>query len=204
MRGQPSKNPSKQRVLAIILQAYAYDMDPRWHTVLLAIFWPGLDSISNRKADWDPDERRLWANTMWAFLQTVRNLDISRRIDHLSQRIISGTIHRLHEEYSRTWKCMEREIATDPEQIEDMAGSDEGLDFEDIERRDQQEIEIKRLRRHVKAGRLSEADFLILVATRVYDLSLAEYARKAGIDYQFAKKRRQRAEAALGLTWEVR
>ncbi len=39
--------------------------------------------------------------------------------------------------------------------------------------------------------------FDLLVGTRVYDSPLADYARKAGLDYELAKKRRQRAEARI-------
>ena len=58
-------------------------------------------------------------------------------------------------------------------------------------------IEIQRLREHMEAGRISEADFLLLVGTRVYGKSVADYARETGLDYQVAKKRRQRAEAVI-------
>ena len=61
-----------------------------------------------------------------------------------------------------------------------------------------QGIEIKRLRAHMDAGRITEADFLLLVGTRVYGRSVANYARETGLGYQVAKKRRQRAEATIG------
>jgi len=56
---------------------------------------------------------------------------------------------------------------------------------------------VERLREHMEAGRISDADFLLLVGTKVYGNSLADYAREVGIDYQVAKKRRQRAEARI-------
>ncbi len=63
--------------------------------------------------------------------------------------------------------------------------------------REVQENEIERLRQHMDTGRITEADFLLLVGTRVYGKSVADYAREAGMNYQAAKKRRQRAEAAI-------
>ncbi len=82
--------------------------------------------------------------------------------------------------------------------LEALAGGVEGVDLPGIELRQAQELEIQRLREHMEAGRLSEADCLLLVGTRVYGQSIADYARVAGLDYQVPKKRRQRAEAALG------
>ena len=47
------------------------------------------------------------------------------------------------------------------------------------------------------AGRITEADYLLLVGTRVYGKQVVDYAREMGLAYQVAKKRRQRAEAAI-------
>ena len=90
-----------------------------------------------------------------------------------------------------------REFTADPEEIDALAGGVEGIDFAGIELREAQEIEIERLREHLDAGRITEADFLLLIGTRVYGKSVADYAREAGLDYQVAKKRRQRAEAVI-------
>jgi hypothetical protein len=84
-----------------------------------------------------------------------------------------------------------------PEEIEALAGTAEGIDTSDIDLREVHENEIERLRQHMNAGRITEADFLLLVGTRVYGKSVADYAREAGMTYQVAKKRRQRAEAAI-------
>ena len=70
-------------------------------------------------------------------------------------------------------------------------------DLDGIALREVQEAEIKKLRGHLKQGLISEADFYLLVGTRLYGESLADCARKAGLGYQAAKQRRQRAEAAI-------
>ena len=72
-----------------------------------------------------------------------------------------------------------------------------GIDFEGIDRRIAQEAEIERLRDHLAAGRITEADFLLIVGTRVYGQSIPAYARAAGLKKEAAKKRRLRAEAAI-------
>jgi hypothetical protein len=66
-----------------------------------------------------------------------------------------------------------------------------------MELREAQELEIRRLREHQEAGRITEADYLLLVGTRVYGKPVVDYAREMGLAYQTAKKRRQRAEAAI-------
>jgi len=197
MREGTSNDPRKDEVLRPILKAHAADKDPRWLSVLLAIFWPGLGSIANRKAGWDTDADERWQNVVWAFLQTVCKLDTAKRPDRLVQKIINDTFHRFHEEYRRSWNRSEREVATDPKQFEDQPSGDDDLVLDEIDRRSKQEAEIKRLEEHMEAGRISEADFLLLIGTRVYDKSAAEYAREVGMNGELARKRRLRAEAAI-------
>jgi len=197
MREGESDGPLKEEALLAILEAHAADRDPRWRAILLAVFWPGLDSIFNRKKRWDADADERWQNVQWAFLQTVCRLDVRRRTDRLVQRLVSGTIHRLHDEYRRVWRLNGRETATDPEQLEELLDGGEELDFDAMDLRAKQEAEIKRLREHADAGRISEADFLLLVGTRVYGKTAAQYARETGISCDLARKRRLRAEAAI-------
>ena len=73
-----------------------------------------------------------------------------------------------------------REFTADPEEIDALAGGVEGIDFAGIELREAQEIEIERLREHLDAGRITEADFLLLIGTRVYGKSVADYAPRGG------------------------
>jgi hypothetical protein len=63
--------------------------------------------------------------------------------------------------------------------------------------REQLDLQVRRFRHHLDAGRIGEVDFNLLVGTRVYGKLLRECAEEAGLSYQAAKKRRQRAEAAI-------
>ena len=81
--------------------------------------------------------------------------------------------------------------------IEALAGGVNGIDLEVLHLREVHQREVARLREHVIAGRISERDFLLLVATRLYGQTIAGYARQVGLDYQVAKKRRLRAEAVI-------
>jgi hypothetical protein len=197
MRNGTSTDPRKDEVLRPIFAAHAGDEDPRWRAVLLAIFWPGLESIHFQKRGWDADPDERWQNITWTFLQVLCRIDVTRRPDRLVQKVFNDTVHHLHDEYRRAWNRTNREFTAEPEEIDALAGGVEGIDFAAVELREAQEIEINRLREHLNAGRITEADFLLLVGTRVYGQSIADYAREAGLDYQVAKKRRQRAEAVI-------
>jgi hypothetical protein len=197
MRSGTSADPRKDEVLRPILAAHGEDQDARWRAVLLAIFWPGLRSIHRQKRRWDADPDERWQNITWTFLQVLCRIDVKRRPDRLVQKVFNDTVHHLYDEYRRTWSRTNREFTAEPEELEELAGGVEGIDFAGIELREAQEIEFKRLREHLVAGRISEPDFLLLVGTRIYGQSVADYAREAGLAYQVAKKRRQRAEAAI-------
>ncbi len=197
MREGTSSDPRKDGVLLPILQAHARDGDARWRTILLVIFWPGIESVCKRKGHWEQDEDLLWGNAVWAFLQAVCKLNISRRTDRLVPRIINGTIHRLHDEYSRQWRHGEREVATDPEELDEREGDGEAEIICTVDLHLWQDAEVARFRGHMEAGRISEADFHLLVGTRVYSKSAAQYAREVGISGDVARKRRQRAEAVI-------
>ena len=198
MRSGTSRDMNKDEVLRPILTAHAADQDHRWRTILLVLFWPGLRSIHSKKRLWDreePDE--LWQRIYWAFHQSVCRIDVARRRDGLVQRIYNDTIHRLHDDYRREWLHADREAATDPVELTALSGVAEGIDFEGMDLREACQKEIDRFRGHLDAGRISEADFLLLIGTRLYGQSISEYARGAGLNTEAAKKRRQRAEALI-------
>ena len=197
MRNGTSRDPRKDEVLRPIFEAHTEDENPRWRAILMAVFWPGLESIHFQKRGWDPDPDERWQNITWIFLQVICRIDLTKRADRLVQKIFNDTVHRLHDQYRRMWDRTNREFNTRSEEIDAMVGGVEGIDFAGIELREAQEIEIERLCEYLNASRITEADFLLLVGTRVYGKSIADYAREAGLNYQVAKKRRQRAEAAI-------
>lgn len=207
MRGGTSRDPGKDRVLRPIFQSHAEDADPRWRTILMAIFWPGLVSIHFKKRFWDRDPDERWQNIVWTFIQVLCRIDVKRRPARLTQKVYNDTVHHLYDEYRRIWHrtkrttSIEREdlqALSDKEVFEAFAGKvDCCVNFAGLALREQMETEIRRLREHMEAGRISDADFLLLVGTKVYGTSLSDYARGVGMDYQVAKKRRQRAEATI-------
>lgn len=197
MRRGTSQDPQKDEILRPIFKAHRQGQDPRWRTILLAIFWPALESIHWKKRYWDPDPDNRWENILWVFVEVICRIDVTKRPCRLVQKVFNDTVHHLHDEYRREWDRMEREEAKEDEELEDLAPGAEDIGFAAVELRDAQEAEIRRLQRHMQEGRVSEADFFLLVGTRIYGNSVADHARKAGLGYQVAKKRRQRAEAAI-------
>jgi hypothetical protein len=196
MRRGTSRDLRKDQILRPIFEAHAEDEDPRWRAVLLAIFWPALGSIHFQKRHWDTDPDELWQSIVWIFLQVLCRVDVKRRPDRLVQKVFNDTVHRLCAEYRRVWNRADREVYPEPGQVEAMADL-KGVDLAEIDRRREQEAELKRLREHLDAGRISEADFFLILGTRVYGRSIPDHARGTGLNPEAAKKRRQRAEAAI-------
>jgi len=197
MRAGTSDDPQKDKVLRLILQAHKQKEDHRWRTILLVIFWPGLQSILWQKAHWNPDAHERWGRIVWTFLEVVCRLDLRQRPRRLVQKLVNDTVYHLYRQCRRDWD--EREFAPpmDPDLLEELTGGVEDPGFALFEARDAQEARIAHLHGHMKGGLITEADFLLLVGTRVYGQPLADYVRQHGLNYEAAKKRRQRAEAAI-------
>jgi hypothetical protein len=202
MRAGTSDDPRKDEILRPILAANAAFRDPRWRTILLVIFWPGLLSLHLQKRHWDEDPDELWDNLTWTFLKILPRIDVTRRPDRLVQKVINDTAHHLHDEYRRNWDRLEREENLAFEQLESLAASDEIDPLAIFLDREEEKKAINRLREHVDAGRITEIDLFLIVSTRVYGKQVADCARELGLAYQAAKKRRQRAEEAIRRFYE--
>jgi len=196
MQSGTSQDPQKDEILRPIFQAHDKDNDPRWRAILLVMFWPGLDSIFNKKRYMDTDQNDIWQSLIWVFLQVICRINVTQRFDRLTQKIINDTIHNLHAEYRPLREQTEHEVFEEPEKLELHAGSD-CIDLDEIDCRMAKDTEIRKLRAHLREGRISDTDFSILLGTRVYGKSMAEYARETGLKYKTVKKRRQQAETAI-------
>lgn len=197
MRRGDSRDPSKSALLRLIIEAHAEDRDPRWRAILLAIFWPGLKSIARKKRHWLPDERERWLDTVWAFLDVILRLNPACGTDRYVQRIYNATVHRLYLHYQAAWKVRSREVSLEPDEFDRLQGPSGDEVLAVLELREWQERELARLQRHLTAGRIGKGDFHLLVGTRIYGESLADYAAARKLRYQTVKKRRLRAEATM-------
>jgi hypothetical protein len=84
-----------------------------------------------------------------------------------------------------------------PDNLEAAAGGVEDLGFSAIERRQARRAALRALKDYIAKGVLSESEYFLIVGTRIYGRHLKDVAARVGLNYQVAKKRRQRAEAAL-------
>ncbi len=197
MRAGKSDDPLKDEVLRPIFIAHADDGDSHWRTILMAIFWPALCSIHRQKQAWDQNEEERWTRVIWAFLETLCRVDPQKRPHRLVQKVFNDTVHRLYQEYLRDWRRTQYDVREPTD--EDTAMDDPGLAR--VDQRLAEEAEVQRLKSYARRRILSETDMLILIATRIYGKSMAGYALEAGLSYENARKRRQRAEAAIR-RWE--
>ena len=191
------KDAAKDEVLRPIFAAHSSDEDPRWRAILLSIFWPGLESIHFQRRGWNQDDEDRWQEIVWTFLELLCQVDLSRRPARLAQKILNDTVQHYYREAKREFRRRDFEIRAESDEIEFASGEVYDKSLAAFEFREAKEPEIRRLREHLEAGRLSESDFHVLIGTEVYGLSLADSARLAGLDYELAKKRRQRAQAVL-------
>lgn len=198
MRQGTSRDPTKDAILLPIFQAHFADHDPRWRTILLVIFWPGLESIYRKRRSWDRDPDELWTNVYWAFHETICKIDPDRRRERLVQKVMNDVFHRLHDQYRQEWDRSGREIGSDCDVLAATRRVSHESDTPAAILREEQQARIAMLQKHRAAGRIGEADFLLLVGTRVYGWSLADYAHKTGLAYETIKKRHQRAVHAIG------
>src|SRR5262249_47510825 len=124
-------------------------------------------------------------------------IDPDRRRERLVQKVFNDVVHHLHDDYRKDWDHSKRQLATDPDMFQRRASNNE-RELIATELRDEQEVRIKQLIALRDAGRLSEADFLLLVGTQVYGQTLANHAHDCGLNYEAVKKRHQRAMKAIG------
>lgn len=197
LRAGRSDDSGKDEILRPILAANVATRDPGWRTILLVIFFPGLLSLHFQKRHWDNDPDELWGNLIWTFLKILPRIDVTRRLDRLASKVINDTAHHLHDEYRRNWDRTEQEESVEHERFLSVPAGFENGPLAIVLEREEEEMAIRRIREHVDAGRITEVDFHLIVGTRVYGKQVAECAREVGLAYQAAKKRRQRAEAAI-------
>lgn len=205
MREGTSQDPEKDIVLRAIFRDY--ETEPLLKTVLYVVFWPALISIHYRKRHWNPDSEERWANIQWLFLEiiVIARIDINKRSERLVQKIYNDVVHRLYDECSREWERQKMELPPDiDDSIDDPFKRKKKrhinavrIDTDAIDLCRDAEARAGRLKEHLERGRISEADFHLILGTRLLGKSLSDYATETGQSYQAIKKRRQRAEAVI-------
>ncbi len=203
MRAGTSRDPKKDRVLLPILAHYRRDQDPRWQSILLEIFMPGLLTLKRRKSHWDHCGEELWQNILVTFFQVIGQLDVVKRECRLVQKIFNDTMNRLHHIYAKSWTQVNNETLMPSDQVEALIGGIEDVSFELVDYQDMMEAQASLLRQHLAAGRIDKQEHHLLVRTRVHQETIRECAGEIGLAYEAARKRRLRAEAKLRRWGEV-
>ncbi len=189
----------RDEVLRPILKLARRSLDHRLQTILLAIIWPGLESIYSKRHDWDADEDALWQNLLCAFLKTVNVFNEEGRSERLTQKILNDSNRRLRDAYEREWERAQdtQPLSSETNQIPAETPTEDSAPPVSVE------SVLTKLRGYVDQGVINGAELDLIVATRIGGQSLQDYTRDRAQNYQAAKKRRQRAEAALRKAEEI-
>jgi len=190
-------DPEKDRLLRALCGDARAQGYTGWHSVLLGVFWPDLRRIHNRKSHWDQDVYRRWSNVTWAYLKAANNLDPATRPHGIARKLFNDTVHHLYEIYRAEWDQQKREAPTDPMVLSDLYDRPAPPPQASPETGHLHDRIMASLIDHMKAGRIGELDYLLILGTRIYGKALSQCAEEAGLAYQAAKKRRQRAESVI-------
>lgn len=164
--------------------------------IALYIFWFPISATCRRfwRLD-DPD--RLFSQATWDLLRAIHQIDLNCRMSRIGMKIVNDVTHGVRAWYRREQKRFPALIVEDdePDPYEELHSHyGEHLIAEQLIDR---AWTVARLRALAEAGAISRADFQILLGCYVYGRPLEEMARHLGVEYQAAKKRRQRAVKKL-------
>lgn len=187
-----------QSVVESILVTHRQHRDPRWPTLLTAIFLPVLLGISRRRRNWDRDDDDRLQNLVLAFLEVIDRVDPAKRQQQLCKKIINDTGRRLYDGYRDDWdraQCVAR--FAEEYQAALTAPRPQFEDHQSVEIAGQKLITVLETCR--RQGAVNEADLDLILQTKVHSCPLAQYARQRQLSYEGAKKRLQRALHAVRL-----
>jgi hypothetical protein len=156
-----------------------------------------LVSILGRTRRWRIGPDDLWSDLHWAFVQTLMKIDVTSCQTRVFLQVYRDTLGRLRRLCANEWKHLERETAAGNLTLEadERGAPDPGLAA--VEKREETEDLIARLRKLASAGVISHDDLALVLETRVYGTSLEDAARARGLAYCAANSRRYRAERAI-------
>lgn len=186
------------RVLRPMLASFGRGRDPYWCDLIFYIFWPDLRQLAGRLRRLDRDQSRLDSRVCWAFLQALHRIDIEQRTSRLGLKLLNDTQHDVRRAYASDARRERREcLIVEEDDDQDVAGvappGQWDAQYAAIEMHHDRSWAVAQLRARVRAGQLARADFLILVGCHLYGRGLEEMAARLGLNYEAAKKRRQRA-----------
>lgn len=197
MHSKGEDETAKDGIIRAVLHRRSGGDDPRWQTILLLTFWPGLESILWQNRSRNPDLLDRWQDVVCAFMAAASRLDVEKRADRLASKLFNDTVHRLRDMYRYREKATVDNTAVDPDQLPGLAGTAECRSLELVDIADEHAALSDHLSHLIRAGSLSEPDLRLILDTRVNGRSLSDAAKAEGLTYEAAKKRRQRAESLI-------
>lgn len=171
---------------------------------LSLLFWPAIDHIFNSKKGQVQNKQELWSEVYWAFLNTILRYPLFSRPKKIAMNVKLDTLSKVcrwQKDESKYRKAIALFASgTEPGEL---AGEVRPREIQDPGKASDEwtEKEIGRaqifLQRFVDEGVITEADYYLILGTRVYGAQLKQYALDHGLSPEAAKKRRQRAEKAI-------
>lgn len=190
------RGPDADCVLRPLTEIHAAGDDDKASTVLLLLCLTELIKLHRARRRWMPGQGRRWRLIRYCFLRALHRLDPAKRPHRLGQKLLNDTARAFYDECAREWSRNARFETVDPHDLEDSVGMEDPA-FEEFERRHTRERAARRVRSAAAAGAICLRDSYLVLGTRIYGVRLRGAADQLGIGYEAAKKRRQRAEAAL-------
>lgn len=186
-------------LLTPLVLAYARTAEERWATILCGVSFRWLVASHARRARWHDDADEVWQELMVAFLDVCRRVAKRGQIGRIRHQVLCQTQHRLHDACARRWRLEAPEVVTAGAELPERSDPREEPRRRDarLDLRDLQERGTAQYHQQQAAGIIDTLDVAILVGTRLHGRTVAEEAARLGIGVECAKKRRQRAEAAL-------
>ena len=158
--------------------------------LLTYLMAPGLQNILKEATRRPKPLHELWSEVWWSFLQTILKYPLERRRQRVAANLMMDTRNHLR----RLWRSdSTREASLDEVDEAELAVQPQ---FDD-----QLQAQARALIEGEGAD-ITEEDNSILIGTRVYGEDLRDVARRLGITYEAARKRRQRIEEKLRQKWK--
>lgn len=175
--------------------------DSQASPVLLAFFYPSLVSLFKKKQWWRSDADLLWSDITWCFLESISKVNLEKRDVRLHSKIFMDTFHKVYLLCKKAWES--------PEVCESDLGSDDSgqplrlevsvsdAEMESYFQQNENQVMEEELQERLRSGLISEPEYFLLLGTEIYGHPLKDVAIQSGLNYEAAKKKRQRAKLRL-------
>jgi hypothetical protein len=188
---------SGQGVLCELFTCYAENRGPHWLPVLTLVFFPVLTANLATRRHWRICKKEMCSDLYWAHTGAFADVDPSSRQSEIVRQVINRTLGRFRQLCEKEWNHARRERASaDPvHSAKEPNAPDQRLAA--LEDHEEARWVLGRLHGMAEKSAISREDLELVLDTRMQEVNLQDAATARGLSYQAAKKRRQRAEAAI-------